>query len=253
MRVLLLVALVAAWPGVAAAAVAPTIVHVVADDLGFNDLGFKNQNRTHTPGINKLVAEGIELTHYHTYKVCGPSRASIMTGRYPWGVGYYDMTGAEAVPLDYTLLPEVMQKAGWSTHAIGKWDLGAWTKRYTPTFRGLSSFFGYYNAALKDYWFHGGTCSKACNPFSTDLSNSSGISDPAGVRHASDAANGTYDQQLFTTEAVRLVRQHGMARGGLYLYLAYLLHSISLHTHPYKNSSIWTVIYHTIRVCSTHD
>lgn len=220
-------------------------------DLGYDDLGFRNGHKTITPAINELVAEGIVLSHYHTYKVCGPSRASIMTGRYPWGIGYYDMTGQEAVSLEYTLIPEVLQASGWKTAAIGKvnrvsslcwwvfpnltrpavlwhpramqWDLGAWTKRYTPTFRGFGSFVGYYNAALKDYWYHGGTCSKACAARSTDLSNSSGLRDPAGVRHASDSVNGTYDSEIFTAEALRVLREHGSSADvpGLYIYLAY--------------------------------
>lgn len=89
-------------------------------DLGYDDLGFRNGHKTFTPAINERVAEGIVLSHYHTYKVCGPSRASIMTGRYPWGIGYYDMTGTEAVSLEYTLIPEVLQACGWKTAAIGK-------------------------------------------------------------------------------------------------------------------------------------
>ena len=103
-----------------------------------------------------------------------------------------------------------------------QWDLGAWTKRYTPTFRGFGSFVGYYNAALRDYWFHGGSCSKGCPAHSTDLSNSSGLNDPAGVRPASDGVNGTYDADIFTAEALRVLQEHGGSAAddvpGLYMY-----------------------------------
>ena len=103
-----------------------------------------------------------------------------------------------------------------------QWDLGAWTKRYTPTFRGFGSFVGYYNAALRDYWFHGGSCSKGCPAHSTDLSNSSGLNDPAGVRPASDSVNGTYDADIFTAEALRVLQEHGGSAAddvsGLYMY-----------------------------------
>ena len=225
-----------------AAAAAPArpinLVHVVADDLGWDDLGFRNGHKTFTPAINERVAEGIVLTHYHTYKVCGPSRASIMTGRYPWGIGYYDMTGDEAVGLDYTLMPEILQASGWKTAAIGKWDLGAWTKSYTPTFRGFDSFVGYYNAALEDYWFHGGSCSKQCAASSTDLSNSSGLNDAEGVRHADTAVNGTYDSEIFTAEALRLLRGHGSAMdadaASLYIYLAFQ----NVHTTAQRQTTI---------------
>ena len=69
----------------------PHIVHVVADDLGYDNLGFTNGNKTHTPHLNNLAAKGIVLTAFHAYKVCSPTRASIMTGRYPWSLGYYDV------------------------------------------------------------------------------------------------------------------------------------------------------------------
>jgi arylsulfatase A-like enzyme len=103
-------------------AVKPTaIVHVVADDLGYNDLGYTNGGLTHTPHIDALATSGIQLQQYYTYKVCSPSRASIMTGRYSWGVGYYDMKGPLVVPTAFKLVPELLGELGWRTHAIGKW------------------------------------------------------------------------------------------------------------------------------------
>ena len=95
---------------------------------------------------------------------------------------------------------------------------------------------GYCNAALKDYWYHGGSCSKACAARSTDLSNSSGLRDPAGVRHASDSVNGTYDSEIFTTEALRVLREHGSAADvpGLYIYLAYQ----NVHTTVQERTTI---------------
>jgi arylsulfatase A-like enzyme len=158
-----------------------------------------------------------------------------MTGRYPWAVGYYDMQGAEAVPLNYTMLPAVLAQKGWSTHAIGKWNLGNTVRRYTPTFRGFSTFFGYYAAALGDYWYHGDPAKcpaveNATKSFFTDLSNSSGAGIAEGVLPAdAPGVNGTYDQELFTAEAVRLIETYGGVgnnpRGAtpqnLYIYLAY--------------------------------
>ena len=69
------------------------IVVIVADDLGRNDLGIRNAHasgpRTISPNIDALIAGGLTLSSYHTFKICSPSRASTFTGRYPWGAGFY--------------------------------------------------------------------------------------------------------------------------------------------------------------------
>ena len=86
MKLLLLSALAAS-----AIAAPRHIVVVVADDLGRNDLGARNGGRTISPNIDALIAGGVSLTSYHTFKICSPSRASTLTGRYPFNAGFYDM------------------------------------------------------------------------------------------------------------------------------------------------------------------
>jgi hypothetical protein len=132
------------------------------------------------------------------------------------------MKGDLHVPLEYKMMPAVLAENGWSTHAIGKWNLGASVKRYTPTFRGFDSHFGYYNAALADYWYHGGGvfgCGN--NSVSTDLSNSSGMNVSDGVQPADKRLNNTYDSELFGAEAVRLIRRAANSSSGMYIYLAF--------------------------------
>ena len=164
---------------------APHIIHIVADDLGFNDIwtlqkdgSVRDNTATLTPSIMGAVQDGIALTSYHTYKVCSPSRAAIMTGRYPWGVGYYDMKGPSlSIPQDFKLVSDVLSEHGsYETHAIGKWNLGHHIKPLTPTRRGFKTFFGYYAACQTDYWTHGAPpneCgTKGENDAITDFSNS---------------------------------------------------------------------------------
>ena len=75
-------------------AVPTSVVHLVADDLGSR----METRRTHN--TDKMVANGIRLLLYHTHKVCSPARASLITGRYAWEVGYYEMQGSHAVLLN---------------------------------------------------------------------------------------------------------------------------------------------------------
>ena len=127
----------------------PNIVHVVADDLGWSDLGFAATTAPRTPNIDALAMGGVRLERFYAAKECAPSRTAIMTGRLPFQYGYYQNPSDEGgVPLNYTFLPEALQAAGYATHAIGKWHAGFRTKAYTPTWRGFDTFFGFYHLSL---------------------------------------------------------------------------------------------------------
>ena len=78
------------------AATPPHIVHIMADDTGWNDLGYKN-DLIESPNLDRLAMEGIRLTRHHSFKVCSPSRSSFHTGRYAFSLGLYDNSPA-AVP-----------------------------------------------------------------------------------------------------------------------------------------------------------
>lgn len=96
------------------------IIVVIADDLGANDLGVRNGGRTLTPTIDSLIADGITMTSYYTFKICSPSRASALTGRYPWGAGFYDMSlDPMHTTHNFTLYPHHLRAGGYKTHALG--------------------------------------------------------------------------------------------------------------------------------------
>lgn len=93
--------------------------------MGKADLGFRN-NHTRSPTLNKLAAEGVRMKSYYSFKVCSPARASILTGRMPYDVGFYSVGGDnQAVPQSFKLTPEVLKSHDPSIEcvAIGKWHV----------------------------------------------------------------------------------------------------------------------------------
>eukprot|EP00052_Salpingoeca_macrocollata_P019248 m.159470 g.159470 ORF g.159470 m.159470 type:complete len:537 (+) comp20908_c0_seq1:1127-2737(+) len=203
------------------AAIPPHIIHIVADDLGYNDLGRFNGGKTVTPNIDALIADGVLLDNFHAWRICAPSRASSMTGRYPFNVGFYNMDQDQNHCADkYTMLPEVLKMtAGYQTAATGKWDVGFIKSSCTPTERGFDSFLGYYTACTANYWYHG-------SPFCIDKE---GVATGADFSHSNGpvirganmtAVNGTYDRQVFQDFATQRIAAHDPSQP-LYLYVAW--------------------------------
>lgn len=120
---------------------------VMIDDAGWKDFGFHDDN-FHTPNIDDLVSEGIELTAFYTSPICTPSRSQLMTGIYNYKTGMQDSvilrTEPRGLPLDHTLLPEKLLGAGYQTRMVGKWHLGFYMNAYTPILRGFEKFYGMY-------------------------------------------------------------------------------------------------------------
>lgn len=147
----------------------------------------------------------------------------MLTGRYPFGAGFYDMSNdPDHCTVNYTALPEMLKSAGYRTHALGKWDMGGMVRECSPTYRGFDTFFGYYGACQGDYWYHtaSGGYPHKCAP-TTDLSNSTG----KDIRPATRPdLNGTYNRNLFSGEAARLIRRHGalFPDDPMYMYLAFM-------------------------------
>ena len=151
-------ALLAAFAPVAAqAAKQPNIVHIVADDLGWKDVGFNGATDIKTPNMDKLAAEGVRFTQFYTQSFCSPTRACLMTGRYPWRYGLQTIAipGAANYGLDTNeyLLPQCLKDAGYTTAIIGKWHLGHADTKYWPKQRGFDYQYGAMIGEL-DYFTH---------------------------------------------------------------------------------------------------
>ncbi len=135
----------------------PDIVFILADDLGHNDVGFAGGKQIKTPNLDKLASEGAVLKQFYVQPVCSPTRASLMTGRYPmrYGlqVGVIRPWANYGLPLEEQLLPEGLKTAGYSTTILGKWHLGSFDKAYWPTVRGFDHHYGHLFGAI-DYFTH---------------------------------------------------------------------------------------------------
>jgi len=134
----------------------PNILFIVADDLGWNDVSWHNPN-IHSPRLEELASQGVKLNQYYVQPTCTPSRVAFMTGKYPYRVGrqhsYIKPLSPAGLPTDVDIMPQFFKKAGYQTHAIGKWHLGFCHQNYTPTYRGFDSFYGFYNGA-EGYYSH---------------------------------------------------------------------------------------------------
>ena len=138
----------------------PNILCILVDDLGYSDLSSFGGKDIRTPAIDKLMNSGMQFTQFYSNcTVCTPTRASLMTGRYP------DMVGAPGVirqnpeanwgyfsPTGPTL-PEILRTAGYHTAMIGKWHLG-YDKPNLPNDRGFDHFHGFLGDMMDDYWTH---------------------------------------------------------------------------------------------------
>ena len=122
----------------------PNILLILADDLGYGDLGFQGSKDIQTPHLDKLAAGSIRFTDAHTTaSVCSPSRAGLMTGRYQQRFGHEANSPAfpDGMDVTETTMAQRLKSLGYRTGVVGKWHLGAADKHY-PTQRGFDSFYG---------------------------------------------------------------------------------------------------------------
>ncbi len=133
----------------------PNIIQIVADDLGFQDIGFFNDGVTRTPNIDALFSGGARFTQaYSASPVCAPARAALLTGRYPHRTGAIDTLegrGLDRLALRERTLADALKAAGYRTGLVGKWHNGALDPRYAPTQRGFDRFAGF-SGGWMDYW-----------------------------------------------------------------------------------------------------
>jgi arylsulfatase A-like enzyme len=148
--------LITAGPTRAAGPDKPNIVFFLVDDLGRADCGFMG-GAVKTRNIDKLASEGAKLDAFYAQPVCSPTRAALLTGRYPMRhglqVGVVKPWAQYGLPLEERTLADDLQAAGYATGIFGKWHLGHFATEYLPTSRGFTHQYGHYNGAI-DYFTH---------------------------------------------------------------------------------------------------
>ncbi|KAI8501713.1 hypothetical protein Bbelb_209840 [Branchiostoma belcheri] len=192
----------------------PNIVFILADDYGWNDIGYHG-SVIRTPNLDRLAAEGVKLENYYVQPLCSPSRCQLMTGRYQIHYGLQHSIiwhpQPSGLPLDEVTLPQRLKDSGYSTHIVGKWHLGFYKEEYTPTHRGFHTFYGYLTGA-EDYWTHrqkGGLPGQPQTWSGLDLRDQD--------RPVLDQ-NGTYATNLFANKAIEIISQHDKSKP-LFLFL----------------------------------
>ncbi len=182
----------------------PNIVFFLVDDLGYADVGFNGCRDLRTPRIDRLAREGAILRAHYVQPVCSPTRAALMTGRYPTRTGVYTVVRPRAMwglPLAERTLADALKAAGYQTAITGKWHLGEFQPAYTPTARGFDHQYGHYFGAI-DYFTH----------------RRDGTHD--WFRDGRELPETGYSTELIAAEACRLIRERDPARP-LFLYVPF--------------------------------
>lgn len=197
----------------------PNIIICIADDLGWNDVGYHG-SEIRTPVIDRMAAEGIEFNHFYVCSVSSPTRASLLTGRYPSRFGILTPLADDAgLPAGTITLASLLKEQGYDTAISGKWHLGA-VPEARPLNYGFNSSYGYFRGQIDPYThlYKDGTRTWHRNDQLTDEEG-----------HATD---------LITQEAIRFILKPRKKGTPFFLYVAY-----SVPHYPLAEPAGWTGMY----------
>jgi uncharacterized sulfatase len=194
-------------------AIVPNVIVILADDLGYGDLGCYGQKTIRTPHLDRMAAEGVRFTDFYAGStVCAPSRCVLMTGLHSGHCWIRGNVRLDLRPEDATIA-EVLKAAGYATGLVGKWGLGAEGSDGVPTRQGFDTFFGYLDQRhahnyYPEFLFRGQDRVKLANVVPN--------ADDVGAGVATKQVD--YSHDLFAAEALEFIEQH--KEGPFFLYLA---------------------------------
>ena len=202
----------------------PNIVYIISDDQGWKDVGFHGSD-IQTPNIDALANGGVKFDQFYAQPMCTPTRAALMTGRYPFRYGLQTAvilsTHAYGLATDEYLLPQALKDAGYQTAIVGKWHLGHADPKYWPRQRGFDHQYGPLIGEI-DYFTH----------------QQHGVVD--WFRDNRRVVEPGYSTTLLGDDAVKLIGSHDV-KTPLFLYLAFN----APHT-PYQAPQSYLDKYKTI-------
>ena len=187
------------------AAQPPNIVYILADDLGWKDVGYHG-SPLRTPNLDRLAAGGARLEKFYTLPYSTQTRAALMTGRYPMRYGLQTLSilpwSRYGLPIEERILPQALKEAGYRTAMIGKWQLGHYQKDFWPTRRGFDSFYGSFNGEIDSF------------------KKSNRIGEPDWHRNERQLKEPGYVTTLLGREAATMISRHDAA-APLFLFLSF--------------------------------
>lgn len=190
----------------------PNITFIIADDLGYGDLGSYGQTRIQTPHLNRMAEEGVRFSQFYAGStVCAPSRSVLMTGRHT-GHTYIRGNSKDGLRERDRTVAEILQEAGYATGMIGKWGLGQMGTSGMPTRKGFDYFFGYLDQTHAHNYY---PSFLVRNEERVELENRVPEEGPYGQGVAAEKEE--YSHDLLAEEALEFVRRHVDRRFFLYL------------------------------------
>lgn len=175
----------------------PNVIFIMADDLGYGELGCYGQEKIRTPHLDQMAAEGLKFTQFYATPICAPSRCVLMTGKHLGHAAIRDNPplGREsrlAIPASEVTVAEIFKQWGYATAAMGKWGVGAPRNPGDPNEQGFNLFLGYYSQRLA-HSYYPRLLMRNGNP--VELRGNNG--GPTGE---------VYSHDVFEAEALRFIR-----------------------------------------------
>ncbi len=194
----------------------PNIIHIFADDLGYGDLECFGATDIKTPNIDRLAQEGMKFTSFYSASsVCSPSRAALLTGRYPQRMGINQVFFPESftgMPSEEITIAEILKQQSYATGIVGKWHLGH-REKFLPLQQGFDSYFGI--------------------PYSNDMES---VVYLRNNEVESFSVDQRYTTRTYTEEALHFIERN--SERPFFLYLAHTMPHVPLYvSEKFKGSS----------------